>query len=219
MNTVDLFISNRNKFGAVTDTGGVSDNDVLWSAIYVYMLSLKNELAYDSHRLDLVFEKYLDQGLTKRNPDSSGCDAPDNLIGWCVMGQCVSQNFAIDILKYIRCSGGVWPGPEPETKRWLGRFKGITATLQLVAGEKLQYDEIFWLCLSIVASALSKDNMQDNVIEGTLLKFVLGQQKNLSPWVKSCLAMWDSVMAKRGLTLKSVLLTYGDSWKKFADQL
>lgn len=229
MTLVDEFKNNVTVFGTVTDTGNVSDNDPLWTSVYLQMLiedvsknpDTSGVFVSEMVRLSEVLQKYIDEnGRTKRRPDSDVLDSPDNLVAWVFLSCNLHREWATRILTFVRRNGGMWPGPESEMKRWLGRFKGITAALQLVAGEQLQYDEQFWLSTAILVSAFQTENTQDNFIQGYLLNSVLNdldKERPLPIPVKMAVKMWEGVKQSRCQTMRSVLSSFGPGWIKFAE--
>lgn len=225
MTVIDEFIPNRNQYGAITDTGGTSDNDILWSSIYAVIISNTRPLGDaeedELQRLRWVICQYLtNEGMTKRRPDSGGCDAPDNLNGWVVLSVIIEPKWAQAILAYIRANGGIWPGPEPEIKRWLGRFKGIVTALQVAAGERPQYDDQFWFVLGLLVSAFRPSTDQDNSIQGHLVTWAMwhATAEHQVPFsIVASSGLWRLVMWLRGVTMKHTLTSFGPGWFKFAE--
>lgn len=229
MNPIEVFVPLRNEFGMVNDAGSISDNDPLWNLLYLVILwrnagtFTPSEWNPEIDRQIACYWKYIDKdGFTKRRPNVDGkSDAPDNLLAFAVADCLLEGGWSEKILAAIRKNGGVWPGKEPVTYRWLGRFKGLTTLLQISAKETPQYDEWFWLALSLLVSAFQKSNQHDNFNHGWLICFLLNRLSEnryhgycaVPVWVRACVGVWEAAAKARGATMEKNLSSFGKGWR------
>ena len=144
---------------------GVTQNDTLFTAYA--MCAIFDELGHIPFvwKKDLItaYDKYMkDDGSTIRFPTSIEVESHDNLTGWGMAAFLLSKpSYAQKILSYARSNAWIWPGPEPEIKRYLGRHRAVEAHLMLAAGEKPDYIVQFFWAIAVVQGMFSSDDDAD----------------------------------------------------------
>jgi hypothetical protein len=222
--TADLILNDFrsliNEYGAVTPTGHASQNDILFTAIYVIALveNLGEVPAEEAHRLRSSITEFLGaDGHTKRTPVSNELESVDNLLAWGLLAAVLRPEWAAGILNFARLNGWTWPSANPkhsQLTRWLGRFRGAEAHLQLAAGEDPDLITQFWWIASGIYSLFQPKHNQDNYnlsyVMAWTVKYLQKRGKPVPVAMKLGAAIrtivWEQI---RGVSLGANLKNYG----------
>lgn len=220
---IDDFKSSINPHGLITPRGGVTQNDILFSAYY--LCCLMRELGHiptdELARLTLCIDKYIRLtppkiGLTCRFPGSNEIESNDNLIGWAYTAIIVDKKYAEAILRYARKTGwqwegeASWEGKYPDSlARWNGRHKNTEAFLTLAAGETPDlFLQIAWALLALIhcffVSKMNQDAFSLNFLMCDGVKRV-----DAPPIMRIAAGLWFVVWGFRGHTMNHNLINYG----------
>lgn len=214
------FRSLINEHGAVTPTGKASQNDILFTAIYVIALiqNLGDVPEEEGSRLRSAIEKFLgDDGHTKRTPVSNELESVDNLLAWGLLSAVLAPEWAARILRFARHNGWTWPSASSkhsELTRWLGRFRGAEAHLQLAAGESPDLITQFWWIASGIYSLFQSKHNQDNYNLSYIMAFTVKYLQKRGKPVPVAMQLgaavrtivWENI---RGISLGANLKAYG----------
>jgi hypothetical protein len=218
MGIVEDFIPLRNECGAVTDTGKVSQNDVLFSAIYVLALVQNlDEIPEDElDRLRLALERYIrPDGFTRRTPVSDELESNDNEVGWGLLSAVLRPAWAANLLAALRHNGWLLPptGTATEGQRFSGRFLSTRAHLEIAAQERPDWIEQFFWCLAVVVSMFKSAGDQDNFTESYIMIWTPLYLSKTGVAVPASMVitayLWKLVWWLRGLTMRQNLVNYG----------
>ena len=206
------FLPYVNAYGMVPYTnppGQSCQNDTLFTVYY--MMAVIDQFgaidAEERSRLIDAFNAYqLVSGVTVRFPGSTEVESNDNIIG---------IGLASLYLKYSPLAGGLldfanrnswyFPGDDKWYKRWLGRYPGTKAHLELCAGRRVGFfSSIFWALTVYIAA--NRDYEADNYSLTECLCEAIRLRP--APWLmRKAAEYWDRKKPK--ITMRQNLINYG----------
>lgn len=213
MEAVEAFKPLRNQFGAVTPTGQVTQNDILFTAYYLFCVLDDRGLPPDDEfrRLVETARQYINEdGSTLRSPGSAELDSHDNLTGWAVLSSFLYPVWSQKILAYGRANEWIWPGTEPVEQRYLGRHAAVIPILQLAAGERPDIMGSLVYAGNAALSAFASSSNQDAYSLNYAMSRVVLSSGSRAPTLMLLGAFfWKLVQALRGRTMAQNLTDYG----------
>lgn len=203
-----------NKYGMVpyTNPPGITcQNDTLFTTYYL-MAVLDHVGAIDEEekvRLRRAFFTYQDiDGHTVRFPGSTEVESNDNIIGIGLAAIYIDCSLLADcLLNFANRNFWFFPGHDAWYKRWLGRYPGTKAHLELCAGRRVGIlSSIFW-ALTVYIAANRKYEPDNYSLTYCLCEAVRLKWKK-APWLmRKMVGYWEKKRPQ--ISMKQNLINYG----------